>query len=485
MSYKHGVYGYEVPTSIVPPVRTSAALSVVFGTAPVHLAINPAPANKPILCYSYAEAVDQFGYSDDWDKYTLCEFVKSQFALYSVAPIVLINVLDKDVHKTEEINKTYPIESKAVLIDEPIILETLKIKTSPEGETLALNVDYMVAFDSNEKVKISLLAGVKIEDSVTNLLCSFSKINAEAVTSDDIVGGVDAQTGEYTGLELVNQIFPYFRLVPGLLVAPKWSTNVEVAAVMTAKAGNINGHFKCLALLDIPTDGDMGVKKYSDVANYKNLNNIMSERQIACWPLLKLGDDTYHMSSQLAGLLNKTDASNEDIPYASPSNKSFQANGAVLADGKEIMLAPDIGAYLNGQGVLTALNFIGGWKCFGNRTAIYPSVTDPKDSFIPLRRMFDWINNTLILTYWQKLDFPITKRMVETIVDSVNIWLNGLTSRQFILGGRIEFRSDENPNTDIMDGIIKFHVYVTPPSPAREFDFILEYDPIYLENLFA
>ena len=36
-----------------------------------------------------------------------------------------------------------------------------------------------------------------------------------------------------------------------------------------------------------------------------------------------------------------------------------------------------------------------------------------------------------------------------------------------------------------MDGIITFHVYVTPPSPAREIEFVLEYDPDYLATLFG
>ena len=49
--------------------------------------------------------------------------------------------------------------------------------------------------------------------------------------------------------------------------------------------------------------------------------------------------------------------------------------------------------------------------------------------------------------------------------------------------GRIS--ADENPTTDLIDGIIRFHVYVTPPAPAREIDFIVEYDPQYLETLFA
>ena len=86
--------------------------------------------------------------------------------------------------------------------------------------------------------------------------------------------------------------------------------------------------------------------------------------------------------------------------------------------------------------------------------------------------MFNWVNNTLITSFWQKIDNPANKRLIATIVDSANVWLNGLTARGFILGGRVEFREDENPTTDLMDGIIRFHVFFTPPSPAREIDFI-------------
>ena len=75
MAYKHGVYTSEVPTSIVPAVNSTAGLPVVFGTAPIHLASNRAEVNKPILCYTYAEAVAAMGYSEDWEKYTLCETI--------------------------------------------------------------------------------------------------------------------------------------------------------------------------------------------------------------------------------------------------------------------------------------------------------------------------------------------------------------------------------------------------------------------------
>ena len=101
MAYKHGVYTSETPTSILPAANSTAGLPVVFGTAPVHLASDRTEANKPILCYTYAEAVAALGYSEDWDKYTLCEAMRSQYSLYAVAPTVFVNVLDTTKHNRQ------------------------------------------------------------------------------------------------------------------------------------------------------------------------------------------------------------------------------------------------------------------------------------------------------------------------------------------------------------------------------------------------
>jgi len=481
MAYKHGVYVSEVPTSIIPPVRTTAGLPFVVGTAPINLS-DKTNVNKPVLCYSYQEAVEAFGYSEDWESYTLCEFVYSHFALFNVAPVVLVNVLDPTVHKgsVDKEEHTFAADAPAVTLSKQgVLLDSVVVKSEGGTTSYVLDTDYTVGFDENGNAVITRLEGGAIGE-VSPIEATYDYIDPTMVDSDDIIGGVDTITGNYEGLELLDKVFPTFGLVPGMVLAPGWSHDPEVAAVMTAKASNINAHFKCIALVDVPEE----VEKYSDVSEWKNQNNFIYERQVVCWPKIKLGTKEFHLSTQLAGVMCKVDSQNDDVPYVSPSNKSIQANGAV-ANGKEVALGPEQAAYLNGQGVVTALNFIGGWRAWGNRTGAYPSMTDVKDTFIPIRRMFDWIGNTLVLTFWQKVDYPITRRLVETIVDSANIWLNGLAARQFILGGRVEFNRDENPTTDLIDGIIRFHVYVTPPAPAREIDFIVEYDPQYLETLFA
>lgn len=482
MAYRHGVYISEVPTSIIPPVRTTAGLPFVIGTAPINLA-DPANVNKPVLCYTYQEAVEAFGYSDDWANYTLCEFIYSHFALFNVSPVVLVNVLDPATHKTSKTDESYTFSATVQAVklqNKGVLLNTVVVKsTAAEPETYVLGTDYALGFDEDGYAVITRLSSGGIGEA-SGIKVTYDYLDPSLVEADDIIGGVDATTGDYIGLELIDKVFPKFGLVPGMILAPGWSDDPEVAAVMVAKASNINSHFKCIALVDVPEE----VEKYSDVSEWKNQNNFIYERQVVCWPKIKLGTKEFHLSTQLAGVMCKVDSQNDDVPYVSPSNKSIQANGAV-ANGKEVALGPEQAAYLNGQGVVTALNFIGGWRAWGNRTGAYPSMTDVKDTFIPIRRMFDWIGNTLVLTFWQKVDYPITRRLVETIVDSANIWLNGLAARQFILGGRVEFNRDENPTTDLIDGIIRFHVYVTPPAPAREIDFIVEYDPQYLETLFA
>lgn len=482
MPYMHGVYTTEIPTSVTPPVQATAGLPVVFGTAPVNLATEPVPVNRPVLCYTYEEAVKQVGFSNDWQKYTLCEFIKSHFALFNVAPVVLVNVLDPATHKKSVAAESVTlVDDQATLANDGVLKGTVVVKSQDGATTYVANTDYTIAFNDAGRAVISRLATGAIAAGAT-LTVNYDHLDPSMVTSSDIIGGVDTTTGAYEGLELLNQVFPLFRLVPGMVLAPGWSHEPAVAAVMVAKASNINGHFKCIALTDVPT---ATVTKYADAPAWKETSTYTSPRQAVCWPKVKLSDEVFYLSTQLAGVICRTDAENDDVPYASPSNKTLQANGAVLASGTESTLGPDQAAYLNGHGIITALNFIGGWKAWGNRTGAYPAITDPKDAFLPVRRMFDWISNSLILMFWQKVDYPVTRRLVDTVVDSANIWLNGLAARGFILGGRVEFRSDENPATDLMDGIIRLHVYVTPPSPAREIDFIVEYDPQYLQSLFA
>lgn len=485
MAFNHGVRGGEVPTSVLSPQEASAGLPVVFGTAPIHLAESLDNVNKPVLVYNYNEAVKALGYSDDWEKYSLCEFIFSQFQLFNVGPAVLVNVLDPADHKTAVANGSVTLTNRVGTIDKDgVLLNTLVVKATAEGAELVKGTDYSASFNDAGKVTITALTGGAIGAGQTTLVVSYDHLDPAKVLNTDIVGGVDVSTGKSTGLELVNQVFPMFRLVPGQILAPGYSQDPVVAAVMKAKSYLINGVFKAISLADLDSSAS-GAKLYTEAPAWKNDNNYTDPQQMVFWPKVKLEDKVFHLSTQAAGINCKTDAENGDIPYVSPSNKSLQANGVVTEEGAEVSLGIDQANYLNSQGIVTALNFVGGYKLWGNQTGAYPAITDVKDAFSAVRRLFNWVNNTLILTYWQNVDNPTNRRLIDTTVDSVNIWLNGLTAQGALLGGRVEFLPEENPVTDLLAGIIRFHVYLGVPTPAQEIDFTLEYDVNYLKTLFA
>lgn len=481
MAFKHGVSIIEQPTSVLAPVQATSGIPFVVGTAPMHLATAPVAANTPVLVYTYAEAVAALGYSDDWSKYTLCEAIYSHFVLYGMSPMILVNVLDPTLtaHKTAVVPVAVPVSNRvATLAVDGVILSSVVVKSSDGATTYSAATDYTAAFNDAGQVVITTKGTILA--SVSSLQVGYSKLNPAAVTSSDIIGGTTS-SGAYTGFELVNQVFSRFGILPDLLLAPGWSHTPTVAAVMKAKAGNINGNFKAMALTDLDA-----AQSYTDIGAWKSTNNYTGEFQIPTYPKLTLGDKVFHYSTQLAGLIAATDTANGGIPFVSPSNKSLQADGTVLANGADLYLGHDQASYLNSLGIMTALNLgVSGWKSWGNNTGAFPGKTDPKDSFIPIRRMFNWIGNSIVLTYMQKVDDPMDKRLIAAVTDSINIWLNGLTASSALLGGRVEFLESENPVTSLMSGKIAFHVYLTPPGPAQEISFLLEYDTTYLAAMYA
>jgi len=229
-------------------------------------------------------------------------------------------------------------------------------------------------------------------------------------------------------------------------------------------------------------------KYYTGVPAWKKANNINSPNQILCFPMVKLGSKKFHLSTQVAGRITATDNNaslGDGTPCESSSNKLMKIDSAVLIDETEVLLDLQQANYLNENGIVTALNFVGGFVMWGNETACYPSNTDVTDYFICVSRMFKWVANSIVLTYWSKVDKKLNRRLIDSIVDSLNIWMNGLTSEEKLLGGRVEFLESENSITDIMSGKAKFHVYMTPPSPAKKLEFVLEYDISYLSTLLS
>lgn len=480
--FRHGVYTSELATQLKPMTQIGAGLPVIFGTAPVHLATGEIAVNKPVLCYSYREAVTQLGYSKNWASYTLCEAMYVFFQLYKASPVVFVNVLDPGKHKTAVAQKAVDVIDGKAIINDAVLRNTLVVAKASAGQGLVEGTDYTLLISDNDELIITVTADGQL-NKATQIYVQYDKVDASKVTADDVIGGIDPNTGMSKGLELVDSIFPYFRLVPGQIIAPGWSDKDGVARIMTTKAKTIAGGFEAIAWVDIPANGEQS--NYTKVPSYKEKKLPADTYLNACYPRVTNAGKIYYASTHAAAITCMTDEANNGRPNVSPSNESIQIDGTCLDDGTPIFLNVDQANYLNGQGIVTAINHIGGWRLWGNRTTAYPSNTDVKESFIPIRRYFNWVGNTLITSFWINIDNAMNKQLVKTIVGSANIWLDGLTAEGCQYGGRVEFLESENTTTELMDGHMKFHTYISPTSPAEVIEFVKEYDVNYVKNLFS
>ena len=478
MAYQHGVRVLEQATGVVAPIEGTAGLQVVFGTAPVNLAADPyAVTNKPVIAYSWSEAVSQLGYSKDYAKYTLCESMYASFKLLGVAPVIFVNVLDPKVHKKDNEAATVKVENLQAVVEVPgILLDTVKVSVSG-GDDLTVDTDYIIGFNDDGHLVITLLAS-GTGAAATDLSVQSTSIDPTAVDADDIIGA--SATGEEKGLEVLRQVYPKTGMTPGLIIAPGWSQNPDVGIVLAAKCEEINGYFTCEGFVDIDSSED-GCTAYTDLKEAKEDAGITSPHIMALWPCVAVGSQIFHYSAVMAALTAYIDANNDDVPSLSPSNKLIGITGTVLEDGTEVVLDQVQANTVNSFGITTAIN-VNGWRTWGNNTAAYPATTDPKDRWFCCRRFFSWWGNSFILTYFQKVDDPMNTRLIESVVDSENIRGNAYVSAGKCAAAYIKYNEAENPVTDILNGKITFHQHLAPYVPAEDILNILEFDTDALQS---
>ncbi|MBR1645184.1 MAG: hypothetical protein IJ774_05425 [Selenomonadaceae bacterium] len=547
INFKHGIYTTEVSTSITPLAQITMP-TVAIGTAPVHLATDAAEPNTPVLCSTLREFVEQFGWSDDFESYTLCEAARVHFSLYGIAPVIFINVLNPLKHaKTTTVEVTGT--SAPVTLSQPIVAGSIKVTTEklPTTKTLIgiidedaeidipaeitgdftltagdneldLTTDYTInngkisltddgklkfdgaltftAHDGGETVLVedddytiergdtattltlTIAGAAKVTDD--KIKVTFREIDATAVTSSTIIGGVDTMTGDNLGIECVEDIYPKLGVVPGTLIAPKFSTDSVVAATLAAKAKSINGCFKTIAIADLPTDA---ATKYNNVNLVKTGKNFVDGFLVSAWSKVTLSGEQYHLSTHLAALMCAVDAARGDIPFKSPSNEYLQVDGMCLADGKPVYLGKSTANYINGLGVVTALNF-GGWRSWGNYTSAFPDDSNPIN-FISVRRMMNWICNMLTVNFFSRIDSPMNRVLVDAVLDSVRLWLNGLAKSGAILGGDIAFLEEDNPTNELALGNMVFRMDVGFAVPAQKIQFTVQFNHEYFSALFS
>lgn len=494
-TFKHGIYYTETTTDTNPDVQYGQ-IPVYIGTAPIHLATNPAQVNRPVLISTLAEFREKFGYVEDFS-FTLCEPACYHFKKANIAPIICINVLDPTNNSMVTANQTAIVKkdgSVFTLTTKGVIKSSVTVKgienyTDGDEEdedfapTSLVASDYILSFDVDGNLVITPEASGNITNAMNALQVSFSKVNLAGVTSTQIIGAVDSSTGERTGLQAIDYILGEIGQPPGMLLAPGFSHIPAITQAFIEKAQAVSGLFPALVVADVDSSAT-GAPYYGGVKAWKDTNGYVYKDLVVCYPMAKVGDLTFHMSTIVAATKQATMSleSAYNTPCESPSNKPTEITSLVNMKGENIVLDIGMANYLNAMGIVTALKMALDFVIWGNYTSIFPDSEEPKDCWISTRSLFHYLVDIIIMTYWRKIDERSTKTSIQNIEDGVNNWLNSLATKEVIKTGNCEFLGIDKESTENM---VNFNLTWSDIKPAQTYNFNFQFDKTAYEAMVA
>lgn len=480
--YKHGLSTSRKKTAALKPDMCASLVQCVIGTAPINTLENPYNAtNVPILIEEKDEATYMVGYTSEMERYTIMHSVHACFDKHAVAPITVINVLDPTNPRHIEAvagENVIIVKNMATVKDTGILLD--KVVVSDDSITYEQDTDYVVSFDSNGYLVIAIT-----EDGALNgkqsIRVTYTKINPEGVTDEDIIGGVDKNRVK-TGVELLDNVYPETGYFPGIVVAPVYSKSPVVAVALEAKVQKMFGMFNGIAFLDLDATED-GAKNFYQVKEMKE-KLVPSSRWVASfWPMVKSDGYVLSFSAFAAALLQSATAANKNIPSESIDNLDLLIDGICTADGTQvIMTQDDVNDYLNANGIIGALK-IPTWKAWGNNTAAYPNSKDPIDRWVKGVTMLNYLENKFKSDYLPQIGRNCSYKLVQSIVGEYNMTLNSLTP-DYIAGAEIIFDREDNPISEIQNGHLKFRTRYADYAPTEYIENEFAYDVNILEAAF-
>jgi uncharacterized protein len=477
MPYKHGVFGYQSPTTDTLPPSGVATLPVYVGTAPIQqlgLTDNSGIINVPILVNSFADAKNKLGYSDDWATYTLCEAMYAHFknAIMPVGPIILINVLDPATHKVAAAPASVILTNGVGYINDNAILSTIAI-TGKVKDT-----DYTVTYSGDGVVKLT-----QITTLTSPVTVNYNKIDKTKVTNENVIGATDAN-GVRTGFDCVDLVYTMYTLIPTILAAPGWSHIPAIKVGMCAAGIDVNGHWdlECLADLECTTTKTIAAAKA-----WKTTNGYNNENLKIAWPKVKSATKTFWLSTMMAVRMQQTDYDNDNVPYESPSNKQLDIVGAVFGDGASAYFDEVQANDLNSKGI-TTINYRSGiWVLWGPHNANYEygTAVDISKVFDAGIRMMMYLTNSFQERYMPDIDDPLNRSKVATILNDAQTWLNSLIADGKMLYGVINFNETSNPTSSIVEGDFVFDIQTTTTPVAKSLTFSVQYTTQGINTLFG
>lgn len=307
-----------------------------------------------------------------------------------------------------------------------------------------------------------------------------------AVTSGDVVGGVEALTGRRLGLLGFRDAYQQFGFFPKILIAPGFSSVAGVSAALIAQATAMRG----ITFIDAP----VGVTVQQAItgrgpAGAINFNT-SSDRAGLCFPHIKRFNAATNLeelgalSTVMAGAWSRRDQ--ENGYWWSGSNLEILGATGVEIPIEAMLNDPTCEAnLLNESGIITVFNNYGtGIRTWGNRSAAWPTVSHQRN-FLNVRRTADVIHESLELATMQYLDGPLNNARIDDIVESGRRFLRHQVANGAIQDGTVWIDKDLNTAETLSSGHLLPSYDFAPFSPMERVSYQARINTDYLRQMVA
>ena len=355
------------------------------------------------------------------------------------------------------------------------------VGTAPEADEEVFPLDVPVLILGSQKKAASLGALGTLPQSIEAI---FKQIGAMIVvvrvkdeekaadTKANVIGGIDDETGSGTGILALLEAETTVKVKPSILISPGFSNQQSVGNQLASVADKLRAY----ALLDGPNTTDANAITYRE--------KFGSRRCEIIDPWYKVFDtetksevirppSPYH-----AGVMAKVHT--EKGFWHSNSNKEiYGINGLTRAITFSSDSETSTANYLNSKHVTTTI-LQDGYRTWGNRTCS----SEPRWTFKTAVITNDKIAESLVKSFLWATDRNITRAFGESIVGNVNRFLDNLTTKGAIAGGKCWIDPERNTADQISQGKFYLNYDFSPHGPAEQIIIESEMVDGYLTEIF-
>jgi len=342
------------------------------------------------------------------------------------------------------------------------------VGTAPQADATAfpLNTPTLIAGSRKEAAKLGAtgtlpqaMDAILDQGGAVVVVIRVAESAVSATQTANVIGGVDAVTGDYTGLQALLAAQSVVGFQPRILVAPGFSNQLAIATEMVSLANKL----RAFCYLDGPNTNDADAQNY--VASIGSKRAMVIDPWVKAFDTLSASEVVRPSSAVVAGLRAKTDT--EKGFWWSMSNQNILGiTGTVRAIDFKMGDITSRANLLNKNHVTTIIRE-NGFRMWGSRTT---DKQDAKWAFEPVVRTGDLIADSIQEGLAWAVDRPINAKFLEDVATSVNNYIRHLVKMGALIGGECWVDPDLNSPDQLSQGKAYFKYDFTAPAPAEHIE---------------